>query len=248
MLLVDTYNVLHITGVLSPDLAGLDAGDLAALIGTSRYADRTVKLICDGGRPGESPHQAGIEFVFAGPGREADELIERIIRTNSAPKRLLVVSSDRRVIAAARRRRAAILSSERFLAQLALDRERPRRSRLPAFVHEIPLDRYSVASWMREFGLDAGDLERTHARPSGPRKPDADTFNQPPPGSDAPAVEPPTSPSADAPDPVLRDAQREWPGQIGPDDLDMRTWLGEANRAARGRAVPPRGRGRRLGR
>lgn len=32
---------------------------------------------------------------------------------------------------------------------------------LPAFVAEVPLDRYSIAHWMREFGFDPTHLEQT---------------------------------------------------------------------------------------
>lgn len=57
MLLVDTYNVLHVTGVLPAELAGLEPGGLAALIARSRYRSRGARLICDGTRP-RGPHES----------------------------------------------------------------------------------------------------------------------------------------------------------------------------------------------
>ncbi len=48
VLLVDTYNVLHVTGVLPPELAGLEPMGLAELIARSRYRAREARLVCDG--------------------------------------------------------------------------------------------------------------------------------------------------------------------------------------------------------
>lgn len=245
MLLIDTYNVLHTSGILPSDLAGLDADALADLITASRYADRAVKLVCDGARANPGPRRPGVEFLFAGPGAEADDLLERIIRTNSAPRRLLVISSDRRVIAAARRRRAPTLSSDKFLAQLAADRHRPRSRGLPAFVHEIPLDAYSVDHWMREFGLGPADVEELRRRrPAGldhPTDPPSRRLQASPPPQSVPAG-PPAAPA----DPILLAAQQEWPGRVGLDDLDMRKWLGEHPHQPH-HPIPPRGKGRRAG-
>lgn len=246
MLLIDTYNVLHTSGVLPPDLAGLDAEGLADLIATSRYSDRAVKLVCDGSRAGSGSRRPGVEFLFAGPGAEADDLLERIIRTNSAPRRLLVISSDRRVIAAARRRRAATLPSDRFLTQLAVDRDRPQRLAPPAFTQDIPLDSYSVAHWMREFGLDPGDVDELKRRLAG-RTPKPGQTKPPAPGAPAAEPAPPIRPDPAVEDPVLRAARQEWPGRIGLDDLDMRKWLGETQQQRSGHPIPPRGRGRRAG-
>ena len=36
-LLIDAYNVLHVVGVLPPDLAGIDLEELAILIAKSRF-------------------------------------------------------------------------------------------------------------------------------------------------------------------------------------------------------------------
>ena len=46
--LVDAYNVLHVVGVLPPELAGIDLEELAALLEGSRFGREEVLLICDG--------------------------------------------------------------------------------------------------------------------------------------------------------------------------------------------------------
>ena len=46
--LIDTFNVLHVTGVLPPGLAGPDVTGLAALITTSRWKSAQIAMVCDG--------------------------------------------------------------------------------------------------------------------------------------------------------------------------------------------------------
>jgi predicted RNA-binding protein with PIN domain len=119
-LLIDTMNVLHVTGVLPPDLAGLDVRDLAELISLSRHRNQHTTLVCDGqGSP--STHGPRIAIRYSGKGQSADEVIARLIQKSSSPRRLIVVSSDNAVIRAARKRRCGVLTSEGFLKQLVAD-------------------------------------------------------------------------------------------------------------------------------
>lgn len=153
-LIVDTYNVLHVTGVLPPAVAGVDVDGLASLIAASRYGGDTTWLVCDGPRPSgsrrpsgasgsgaarrrsdardEGPSQpaaasAGGRIVvhYVGPGRDADGHIGRMIDASTHPKRLMVVSSDRRVQRMARRRRCRTMTADGFLTALLLDVHRP---------------------------------------------------------------------------------------------------------------------------
>ena len=105
--LVDTMNALHKTGVLPPDLAGMDVQGLVVALSRGRWARNQVLLVCDGNPPpGErTPHAGGIRTIYAGNRCEADDVIEQLIERSDAPTRLLVVSEDRRIIKAARRRR-----------------------------------------------------------------------------------------------------------------------------------------------
>ena len=48
----DAYNVLHVTGILPPEIAGPDLPALARLVARSRYTDRACWLVCDGAPPG----------------------------------------------------------------------------------------------------------------------------------------------------------------------------------------------------
>lgn len=185
MLLIDTSNVLHVTGVLPSHLAGLDLPGLARLISTSRYSKRRAVLVSDGVGPraavgGVSDDRsddgapqpvntapsgrevAGLDVVYSGADREADDVIELLIARDSAPRRLLVVSTDRRLVRAAKRRRARSLTSEDFLRQIAGDSERKPKPELPGFAAQVPLNSYAVGYWMALFGYsdDPGE-ERT---------------------------------------------------------------------------------------
>ncbi|MFG0274374.1 MAG: NYN domain-containing protein [Phycisphaerales bacterium] len=226
MLLVDAYNALHVTGVLPPDLAGPDVRGLADLVARSRWRSAGAVLVCDGPGPG-GPRRlrpivgAAIEIRYAGAGRDADSLIELLLERHSAPRRVTVVSSDNRLKAAAKRRKARWMPSEAFLHRLAADARRPdRRGPDPRRAAEqaVPLDPGSVENWIRAFGLSPADLARK-ARES-PR------VQQPRSGARPPAAPPAsTPPPADDEASLLREAMREWPGRIDPDDLDMRRWL-----------------------
>ena len=160
--LVDAYNVLHVVGVLPPDLAGIDLEELAELIGSSRYRGDSTILVCDGTPKPHRVATAGVDVMFAGPGVKADDAIMRFVKRSSAPRRLRVVTSDREILHATRRRRANVIRSETFLEQLAEDRRlstsgsaKARRNDHRSNGH--PADRRQVEHWLRVFGLDPED-------------------------------------------------------------------------------------------
>lgn len=104
MLLVDVYNVLHTTGVLPPDLAGIEVAELAKLVLASRYGSLEIILVCDGtgggaasygidryrqtggagvrrsGSSGRAKRRGTVSVVYAGKGMEADAVIDVMIR------------------------------------------------------------------------------------------------------------------------------------------------------------------------
>lgn len=165
--IVDTYNVLHVTGILPPELAGIDVAELAELIAASRYGTETVWLVCDG-RPasGRSQRHGRIITHYAGKGSDADAHIGRMIDASTTPRRLTVVSSDHRVRRMALRRRCVALASESFLGHLAVDAVQVVRPRIPR--PSVPLDERQIDRWVREFGLDPDVLElrRSTASPA----------------------------------------------------------------------------------
>lgn len=175
-LLVDTYNVLHVTGVLPPDLAGLDAEGLADLLIESAFAREEIWLVCDGPGPAVRPlARPGVRLSWSGAGISADSVLVRLIERSSAPRRIVVVSSDREIRRAGRRRGATTLTSEEFLLRLLADRRRQPPKR-PDRKPEVPLGESDVRRWLAEFGLstDLSSLASSPAprsRPTAPASP-----------------------------------------------------------------------------
>lgn len=244
MLLVDAYNAIHVTGVLPPHLAGIDAPALAELVSGSRWGRGKALLVCDGTRPRGWPRAVGgVELRFAGPGRDADTLIERLLRDSPDPRRVTVVSSDQRLRRAAKRAGAASITSEGFLAQLASDIDAPKaRAVSPAAGKpEVPLDPYALRRWLEEFGLGPDELRRIAGEASACRA--APLKVEPTRDHDAPrragegraaARREPTPPAGESRPLDLSDAQlhamladalKMWPGADLPADLDITQWL-----------------------
>ena len=152
-LLVDACNVLHVTGVLPPELALGEPAELAQLVQRSRYGRVPVTLVCDGARPGSQAlaHGARIELRWTGA-TSADQVIRDLLAESSHARKHLVVSADRAVQAAARHFGAQVLPSERFLQHLAADARRTPRTAEPS--RDVRLDDAATERWLREFGLD----------------------------------------------------------------------------------------------
>lgn len=163
-ILIDGYNLLHVSGILR---RGLGPGSLerartallnrlAALLPPEERGETVIVFDAKEGPrdlPTEFVHQ-GMSVRFARDFEEADDLLEYLIRTHSAPRQLLVVSSDHRVQKAAKRRKAKTNDSEPWLQQLHL-------SASDVEVHESgtdprreDLDPKQVVKWMREFGFE----------------------------------------------------------------------------------------------
>ena len=181
--IVDAMNALHMTGILPPELAGMDVPGLVDQMARGRWARSQVVLVCDGTLPPgqRAVKRGGISTVYAGRGREADDLIEELIERSHAPTGLLVVSSDRRIIKAARRRRCHSMSSSAFLRSLHHDHERATARNTPRQDRPRPqgkVSRKSVDEWRDRFELDEQDLAEFRAlaedaKPSKPVPPQA---------------------------------------------------------------------------
>lgn len=105
-------------------------GRLVASLGEDQISHTTVVFDAKDQPPGAPSleHYQGLMIRFAADHEDADALLEELIRTDSAPRRMVVVSSDHRIQRAARRRRARAVGSERFLEELDHRRHRRRAS------------------------------------------------------------------------------------------------------------------------
>ncbi len=178
MLIIDAYNLLNVQGVLPMHLAGLDLVELVSLIGHSRHASDRVLVVCDGhlshlaerlSRQTADPVQVqfgGVELLFSGVGSEADDVIEALLAHHAGSNDVLMVSSDKRLVRAARRTGAQPMSSDAFLRRLTLDHDAATRPRSLPGSRQTPLNRDSLAYWMREF--DLGEPVESAATPETP--------------------------------------------------------------------------------
>jgi len=180
-LVIDTYNVLHVTGVLPGELAVGTPEELAALIAASRFAHDATWLMCDGVPRGAS-RVGRIVIEGSGRGRKADDHIADFLTKSSAPRSVTVVSSDREVGRRARARGAQWLRSEDFLTMLAEDarRLRPRKPSPASPRRSVPLNDREIAGWMTLFEITAEMVEiqaapgRAHTGDGAARGKDAD--------------------------------------------------------------------------
>jgi predicted RNA-binding protein with PIN domain len=153
-----------------------------------------------------------LRLLYSPRGVEADDLIEDLVASHSAPKRLQVVSSDHRLHKASRKRKAACIDSEAFVATLARaarrQRELERQQREEAKpTADLP---DQVEDWLRIFAdvQPLADRERL----SPPKKPKARVPQR--------RAAPPASPPSEAsPAPVTSQPQTTRPAVIPGDEL-----------------------------
>ncbi|MBM44369.1 MAG: hypothetical protein CMJ36_05095 [Phycisphaerae bacterium] len=210
---IDTYNALHITGILPPELAGLDAPGLVDLMARGRWSRNQVLLVCDGVLPRghRDVRRGGIGTIHSGADKEADDIIEEIIERTDAPLRMLVISSDQRVVRAAKRRRCRTMSSEAFLRTLVHDHERARhqgKQRRDAARPAGKLSRKSVDEWRTQFDIDDEDMAE-FTRLDKESRSRAKKMNGPPAKPKPPRqTTSPTQPDPPLPDHIIEEAMR----------------------------------------
>lgn len=132
---------------------------LGLLHGTFRDDSNRVTVIFDAANPPpdavEVMDHHGIQVRFAIRQEQADDLIEELIRHDSAPRRLHVVSDDHRIQQAAHRRHCLVLSCGDFLNWLERQRRQQPASQPPPAVKPEGVSREETQYWLHEFA----DLE-----------------------------------------------------------------------------------------
>jgi predicted RNA-binding protein with PIN domain len=128
LLLIDGYNLLFASDVFAspagpPTLQRTREALLQFLADSldKKYNGRTTVVFDATQAPPGLPHEmtfAGLRVLFSRRGQEADDLLEELIASESAPRELVVVSSDHRVQRAARQRGAKYLDSDQWLKTL----------------------------------------------------------------------------------------------------------------------------------
>lgn len=194
LLLIDGYNLLHVTDLLGADeLAGTLRGSREALVGflAGRLTEkerRATVIVFDAaeappGLPDRVDH-AGIAIRFARGYPDADSMIEALLDDVHGAKQLTVVSGDRRVQRAARSSGARWADSATWFAELC---RRPIETR--EYRAEKPASSAGTnQQWVEEFSepsaLEAIEREAAEAplparRPAVQATPDGTTPAKP---------------------------------------------------------------------
>lgn len=195
-LLIDGYNLLHVTGFLGRNVGpgSLERARQVLLNFLAKSLDAEDRdettIVFDAanapwGAASEQQYRR-LQIRYAVGYEDADALLEELIRTDSAPRRLTVVSSDHRVQRAALRRRATAVDADVWFEQL--HRQRRRKSRpasAPDQKPEAPNTEEEVVGWMQVFGDgpipvdDLSDPPIPTASADAEPEPDGSTQEQP---------------------------------------------------------------------
>ncbi|MBV9125553.1 MAG: NYN domain-containing protein [Planctomycetes bacterium] len=164
--LIDGYNLLFALGILQGRTGplGLEKARrrlLGWLRGVYGEEAPAVTVVFDAAHPQAGQEDVlnyqGIQVRFAVNYPAADDLIEALIRQDSAPRQLTVVSNDHRLQQAARRRQCVVMGCADFLEEL--ERRRRQKQRRPpkeAEKREVASEEEAQA-WLHEFADLADD-------------------------------------------------------------------------------------------
>ena len=191
--LIDGYNLLHVSGVFGKGTALTELhrsreallAFLAAALEPAARSHTTIVFDAAGAPAGLPQRFAyeGIDVQFARDPGNADELLERLIAAHDTPRKLVVVSGDHRVQRAARRRRAKAVDSDRWWAELCAER-RAKGAALPASPQKPTADLSAgeVDYWVNQFADAPQEGGEGRAKKKQDATP-ADDFDNPfPPG------------------------------------------------------------------
>ena len=246
MLLIDGYNLLNAAGIVGRGVGpgGLRRARLAMLNFLAESLDpeevpRTTVVFDAADRAWGLPRAVdhrGIAVRFASEFEDADAMIEELIRTDSAPRRLTVVSSDHRLQRAARRRKARAVDSDVWYAEVLRQRQQRRESTATISPRPpVPLLAEDVEYWLRLFGGEA-ELNRLIAeetaqqassqRSSSQQSSPGDAIEPPPVEPAAPDQRPPTrrSPTNRRPTRWTRSATPFRPATVKTCSMRRTTW------------------------
>lgn len=169
-LLIDGYNLLHVTGIFAQAGPGTELhrtrlallNVLASSIDKRGRAETTIVFDAAGAPPGlpRTTTHDGITVHFAQRHSNADEMIEDLLEECAAPRSLLVVSSDHRVQRAARQRGASFIDSDVWYEELnAISRQRPAKIDDPSAKPTGEVTAKELNYWLGKFGTESTTVD-----------------------------------------------------------------------------------------
>jgi predicted RNA-binding protein with PIN domain len=176
-LLIDGYNLLHVTDIFGAAGPGTDLhrtrlallNFLASAIDMRERRQTTIVFDAAGAPPGLPrmiSHQ-GMTIHFAQRHSDADEMIEELLETHRSPKSLVVVSSDHRVQRAARGVGATFVDSAEWYAERRAALQAAGNSDTSAAKPETQLTPDELRYWLAEFGEAPAAEDSSNPFPPG---------------------------------------------------------------------------------
>ena len=157
MLIIDGYNLLRAVQNLTEQSFNITDVQLCLVLGEYLYRiKKRGRIVFDGIGPRDKTafnNLRNLEVVFSGSSHEADDVIERLVLENTAPKMLTVVSNDRRVKAAAKKRKATALDCVDFWTDVIKIFEKKQKRQVEPQGKFIGISEAETEYWLREFGL-----------------------------------------------------------------------------------------------
>jgi predicted RNA-binding protein with PIN domain len=175
-LLIDGYNLLHVTDIFGEAGPGTELhrtrlallNFLARVISKRERAQTTIVFDAAGAPPGlpRTINHEGMTIHFAARHADADEMIEDLLEQHPAPRSLTVVSSDRRVQRAARHRGAAYVDSSQWYSDIRAAAQQTRQGE-QATESGPAKDLGDVNYWVGQFGETSSSDDDLNPFPPG---------------------------------------------------------------------------------
>ncbi len=157
MLLIDGYNLLRAVQNLTDQSFNITDIQLCQIIAEYLYRIRKKGcVVFDGIGPRDKSgfnNLFNLEVIFSGTSHEADDIIEKLILENTAPKSLSVISSDRRIKADANKRKADAVDCVDFWTGLIKQLEKKKKAPAEPQSKFVGISEAETEYWLREFGF-----------------------------------------------------------------------------------------------
>jgi uncharacterized protein len=157
MLIIDGYNLLHAVQNLLEQASDFTDIQLCRMVDEYLYrGKKRGQIVFDGIGPKDKSgfnNLRNLEVIFSGSSLEADDVIEKLILKDTAPKHLTVVSNDRRIKTAANKRKAIAADCVDFWMEVIKQLEKRKKKQVEPQGKFYGITEAETEYWLKEFGL-----------------------------------------------------------------------------------------------
>jgi predicted RNA-binding protein with PIN domain len=156
-IIIDGYNLIKANPDLFSKMSDLESQRthiLKILQSAPALLGQDILLVFDGTSGHNFPaaeKKGRIQFIFSGKNREADEVIQNLIRKNAAGQKMLVISSDHSIRNTARDHRVSAITSQEFWKTLLGSDPKTRPATNESSSSNRQLSDNEVQEWLKLF-------------------------------------------------------------------------------------------------